>query len=72
VAAIRRVPNDTHSPRRLGIAAAVAFCAALIGAVPLGGITDIRPEIQRLIELERTTAETYQVAKLVVARRRPS
>jgi rhomboid protease GluP len=63
LAAISRVTNDTHSPRRLGIAIAVAFCVAIIGAARLGGITDIRPEIQRLIELERTTAETYEAAQ---------
>src|SRR5262245_4713719 len=61
--AISRVPNDTHSPRRLRIAVAVAFGAAIIGAASLRGITDIRPEIQRLIELERTTSETYEAAQ---------
>jgi membrane associated rhomboid family serine protease len=63
LAAISREPNETHSRRRLGIAIAVAFCGAIIGAAPLGRITDIRPEIQRLIELERTTAETYEAAQ---------
>jgi membrane associated rhomboid family serine protease len=46
-------------PRRAGIAATAAVVAALVCAVPLRGMIDVRPEVQALFALEDRTAGAY-------------
>ena len=62
------VQQRTPPPRRVGIAVAVALTAAVVCAVPLRGIVDIKPEIQRLVDLERVTADAYKVSFAGVGR----
>jgi membrane associated rhomboid family serine protease len=55
--------SDHAPPTRrilLGLAAAGVLAGAI--AIPLRGITDVRPEIQRLMALERRTAGVYEAA----------
>jgi membrane associated rhomboid family serine protease len=56
------VQQRTPPRRRVGIALAAALTMAVIVAVPLRGIVDIRPEIQRLVDLERETTDAYKVS----------
>jgi membrane associated rhomboid family serine protease len=56
------VQQRTPSRRRVGIALAAALTAAIVCAAPLRGIVDVRPEIQRLVDLERETADAYQAS----------
>jgi hypothetical protein len=55
-----RVTDGRPSLRRVGAAAAAALVIALVYAVPLRGLTDVRPEIARLIEIEDRTASAYK------------
>jgi membrane associated rhomboid family serine protease len=62
------VQQRTPSHRRVGIAVAAALTTAVVCAAPLRGIVDIRPEIQRLVDLERETADAYKVSFAGVGR----
>jgi rhomboid protease GluP len=48
--------------RRVAATAAATLVLAVISAVPLRGVTDARPEIERLIAIEDRIAGTYQKA----------
>jgi rhomboid protease GluP len=48
--------------RRVAATAAATLVLAVITAVPLRGVTDARPEIERLIAVEDRTAGAYQKA----------
>lgn len=48
--------------RRLAAFSAAALAIAVMTAVPLGGITDVRPELARLVEIEQRTAAAYDAA----------
>ena len=53
---------ETPSPQRVaGIAGAVAIIA-IAAAVPMRGLTDIRPEIERIAAVEQQTSSTYDGA----------
>jgi membrane associated rhomboid family serine protease len=56
---VRRGQSSRH---RTAAAVGIALAAAIAAAIPLRGIIDVRPEIQRLIELEQQTMRTYQTA----------
>jgi membrane associated rhomboid family serine protease len=56
-AAARSVPA-----RRAAIAGGVALAIAVAWAAPLKGVLDIRPEIDRVVEVEQKTAGRYQAA----------
>jgi len=47
---------------RLAVTMAVTFAVAVASAVPLRGVTDVRPEISRVIEIEASTVGVYQTA----------
>jgi membrane associated rhomboid family serine protease len=47
---------------RVAVAMAAALVAAVVSAVPLRGMADVRPEIVRVLEIEERTAKTYQAA----------
>ena len=53
-----------HKPslRLLGPAAAAALVLAAVVAFPLRGISDVRPEIERIVALESRTAGLYETA----------
>jgi membrane associated rhomboid family serine protease len=54
-AAVRMTP-----PRRAATAAAAGLAIAVACTIPLRGILDVRPEIQRLVGVENRTAESYR------------
>lgn len=49
-------------PLRVGAVAASALIIAVIAAVPLRGISDVRPEMRRLVEIEAHIAQEYDRA----------
>jgi len=53
-----------HKPpvRRVAVAMSAAVVIAVAAAVPLGGITDARPEIERVVAVEDRTASAYEIA----------
>ena len=57
------------APRRLASAMATALVITVAFAVPLRGVADVRPEIQRLLALEDRTGERVsEIARSVQAR----
>jgi membrane associated rhomboid family serine protease len=48
--------------RRIQVAMTAAAVMAIAASIPLRGITDARPEIERVVALEARTASTYQTA----------
>jgi membrane associated rhomboid family serine protease len=48
--------------RRVAVTSAAALFIAAVAAVPLRGVTDVRPEIERLAGIESRTAKSYQAA----------
>src|SRR5262249_1599449 len=50
------------TPRRLGVAVAAAAAVAVICALPLRNIADVKPEIARVIAAEEHTTHTFQAA----------
>jgi hypothetical protein len=53
-------PKPTN--RELGIAGAAAAFVVLVSAFAVGGIADVRPEIDRVVALEERTSTTYRDA----------
>jgi membrane associated rhomboid family serine protease len=47
---------------RVAVTMAVTIAVAIASAVPLRGVTDVRPEISRIIEVEASTVGVYQTA----------
>jgi hypothetical protein len=47
---------------RVAVTMAVTIAVAVASAVPLRGVTDVRPEISRVIEVEASTVGVYQTA----------
>ena len=45
---------------RVGVAVAATVLVALVSAVPLRGLTDIRPRVARLVSAEQSTAAVYE------------
>jgi len=56
---VRRGQSSRH---RTAAVVGIALAAAIAAAIPLRGIIDVRPEIQRLFQLEQQTMETYHAA----------
>ena len=54
--------DQRPSPRRVAYGLVCALVTALWLAWPLRGITDVRPELQRLLTVEQHTAGVYQAA----------
>jgi membrane associated rhomboid family serine protease len=48
--------------RRITVTSGAALFIAAAAAVPLRGVTDVRPEIERLAGIETKTAKSYQAA----------
>jgi len=62
------VSERTASPRRVAAPLGIAAAIVAIVAVPLRGITDVRPEIARIVEVEARTSGEYRAAADRVAR----
>ncbi len=62
IATSRDVSESVPDLRRARIAAGVAAATALAMAVPLRGILDVKPELARLVALERQTRQMYDSA----------
>ena len=58
----RDLAHRKPEPRRLAAAAGATFALAAGIAIPLHGITDVRPEIEWIVRLEEGTAGRYQAA----------
>jgi membrane associated rhomboid family serine protease len=58
----REAGARTPSPLRVAGTTAVVVLVAIAMAVPLRGLTDVRPEIERLAAVEHTTASSYDSA----------
>jgi rhomboid protease GluP len=59
---LRGISAMTAPPRRIAAATAATLTIAVAAAVPLRGLTDVRPEIGRLAALETRMATTYDSA----------
>jgi membrane associated rhomboid family serine protease len=60
---LARGASDGKAPtRRLAAAMAVTVAIAVASAVVLRGVTDVRPEIERVVAVEDRTAGAYQIA----------
>jgi len=60
---LARGTSEATSPmRRVAVTMAVAAIIAVIAAVPLRGIADIRPEMSYVVEVEGRTSQMYQTA----------
>jgi membrane associated rhomboid family serine protease len=57
---VSRSGEQQPSRSRIAIAAAVTAVIAVVYAVPLRNISDVKPEIARLIASERQSADAYQ------------
>jgi rhomboid protease GluP len=58
---LTRSVNDRKPPvLRVGTATAAAIAIAIVSTVPLRGVTDVRPEIERIAAVEDHTASAYQ------------
>jgi membrane associated rhomboid family serine protease len=57
---LRESSDEKPPARQVGIAAIAAFVVAVILAVPLRGIADVKPEIARVVALETRTATLYE------------
>lgn len=53
--AVRRPP-----PRRVGVVSVASVALVALCAVPLRGITDVNPEIQRLVDIEHRTNAAFE------------
>jgi membrane associated rhomboid family serine protease len=53
-----------HKPpaRRVAVAGAAMTVITLVSAVPLRGVVDVRPEVERVVAVEARTASTYEKA----------
>ncbi len=58
----RDVSDRTPPARRIGAVAASGLAVALVAAIFVRGITDVRPEIAELVALEQQTADRYKAA----------
>jgi membrane associated rhomboid family serine protease len=56
------VSASTPPVPRVAITMAVTVAVAVASAVPLRGVTDVRPEISRVLAVEESTASAYQGA----------
>src|SRR3954465_6766346 len=56
--------------RRMGVALGAALVMAIAIAVPLRGVTDARPEIERVVAVEARTSGIYQAAMDQLKKRR--
>ena len=52
----------TPAPLRVAAPMAVALLVVLASTIPLRGVADVRPEIQRVAEIEQRTASSYDTA----------
>ena len=60
---LTRLVNESEAPMRpVAWTLAVTFIIAVVCAVPIRGIADIRPEMTRLVAVEDHTTHTYQTA----------
>jgi rhomboid protease GluP len=59
---VRDVSEEKPAARRVAVAMAATAVIAVASAVPLRGVSDVRPEITRVIEVEDRTATAYQAA----------
>jgi hypothetical protein len=56
------VSASTPPVRRVAVTMAVTVMVAVASAVPLRGVTDVRPEISRVLAVEESTARAYESA----------
>lgn len=56
------VSEHKPSPRRVATAMAATVVIAVASAVPLRGVADVGPEIERIVAVEDRTARSYQTA----------
>ena len=69
--ALTKAVNAVESPmRRVAWTLAATFIIAVVSAVPIRGIADIRPEMTHLVAIEDQTTHTYQRAADEVKRGR--
>lgn len=55
----RDVSEHQPATREVAMAFGGAFIIAIAAAIPLHGILDVKPELEKVVALERTTAQTY-------------
>jgi rhomboid protease GluP len=60
----RGIRERKPTVQRLAMSAVATFAIAVLTAVPLRSVTDIRPELELLIALEEKTAAAYEAAVL--------
>jgi membrane associated rhomboid family serine protease len=57
---LRESSDEKPAARQVGMTAAAAFVVAIALAIPLHGIADVKPELERIVALESRTAGLYQ------------
>jgi rhomboid protease GluP len=58
----RGIGEGKPALRRIGTTAAAALVIAAAATIPLHGVDDVRPEIERVIAVEERTANAYETA----------
>lgn len=62
-AVLARDIGEERAPlRRTAATAAAALVIAAVAAIPLRGVDDVRPDLQRVIDVEERTASAYETA----------
>src|SRR5262249_27140928 len=56
----RSVEGTTVKSRDIGYVALATAAVAFVGAIRIGHITDVKPELARVLDLEKTTVSVYQ------------
>lgn len=59
---VRDVTERIAPPRRVGFAAATAVLVVVVAAVSLRGVSDVRPELARVVAFERDSTAAYDKA----------
>jgi membrane associated rhomboid family serine protease len=59
----RRIGDHKPAARRVAVAMGATAMIAMAAAVPLRGITDVRPELARVVSVEDRTASVYEAAR---------
>ena len=59
----RRIGDHKPAARRVAVAMGATAMIAMAAAVPLRGITDVRPELARVVSVEDRTASVYETAR---------
>jgi membrane associated rhomboid family serine protease len=58
----RHAGDEEPTPRQAGLVMLATAALVMFVAIAIGGITDVRPELARVVEVEKSTVATYQTS----------